>query len=157
MGDRNRATILAEFIMRNWTPCRVADVAGGQGNLSMWLALHGYECTVIDPRKTKLSRAERTQTRRSGLRIGRLRQMYVSSMASDYDLVIGLHPDGATRELALSAPTVPVVIVPCCNMWAPGQPVDGLIADTWNRLGIDWWTTRLPMRGRNTAYIARST
>ena len=153
MGDRNRATVLAEFVMRNWNPCRVADVAGGQGDLSLWLTLHGYECTVIDPRNTALGKQLRVQVRRNNLHIGRLRKKYSRNMASDYDLVVGLHPDGATKELALSAQVAPVVIVPCCNMWAPGQPVNGLIEDTWNRMGVDWWMTNLPMHGRNTVYI----
>lgn len=157
VGDHNRALVLAEFVMRNFQPCTVADVAGGQGNLSMWLALHGYDCTVIDPRNTTFSKRWRAQVKRNRLHIKRLRREYCAAMAQDYELVIGLHPDGATRELALSVQIAPaVVIVPCCNMWARGQDVSGLIEDTWNRLGATWWSTQLPMGGKNVVYVGRA-
>ncbi|MBQ2750839.1 MAG: hypothetical protein IJF34_13725, partial [Clostridia bacterium] len=37
--------------------------------------------------------------------------------ASYYDLIIGLHPDEATRPVAESAFERPTVLVPCCNFW----------------------------------------
>lgn len=39
-------------------------------------------------------------------------------MATYYDLVIGLHPDDALREVVNSARVRPVVVVPCCNFWS---------------------------------------
>ena len=36
---------------------------------------------------------------------------------SYYDLVIGLHPDEAVREVVESAKVRPVLVVPCCNFW----------------------------------------
>lgn len=39
-------------------------------------------------------------------------------MASYYDLVIGLHPDEATRSVVESALIRPVVIILRCNFWS---------------------------------------
>ena len=38
-------------------------------------------------------------------------------MADYYDLLVGLHPDDALRELAKAALIRPVVLIPCCNFW----------------------------------------
>ena len=35
----------------------------------------------------------------------------------DCDVIIGLHPDDALREVVNSARVRPVVVVPCCNFW----------------------------------------
>jgi hypothetical protein len=43
---------------------------------------------------------------------------YTASLASYYDLIIGLHCDEALREVAASALVRPVVVVPCCNFWS---------------------------------------
>lgn len=83
----------------------IADVAGGQGMLARMLNKHGYESEFIDPRGWTMvgvnSRAEE----------------YSSDMADYYDLVVGLHPDGALRPVVESAKDRPVLVVPCCNFW----------------------------------------
>jgi hypothetical protein len=38
-------------------------------------------------------------------------------MAGFYDLIVGLHPDGATREIVESAAYRPILLIPCCNEW----------------------------------------
>jgi len=38
-------------------------------------------------------------------------------MADYYDVIIGLHPDDALREVVNSARVRSVVVVPCCNFW----------------------------------------
>ena len=38
-------------------------------------------------------------------------------MAGYYDVIIGLHPDDALREVVNSARVRPVAVVPCCNFW----------------------------------------
>jgi hypothetical protein len=35
----------------------------------------------------------------------------------NYDVIIGLHPDDALREVVDSARVRPVVVVACCNFW----------------------------------------
>jgi len=88
----------------------IADVAGGQGMLSRILTKkYGYAAEVIDPRGWAL----RGVSNRS--------EEYDASMAPYYDLIVGLHPDEATRQVAESATERPVVIVPCCNFWDSSQ------------------------------------
>ena len=66
---------------------------------------HNIACDVIDPRGWVLrgvsSRAEE----------------YSAEMADYYDVVVGLHPDEALREVVESGRVRPVVVVPCCNFW----------------------------------------
>ena len=40
------------------------------------------------------------------------------AFSSYYDLIVGLHPDGALREVAQAALLRPVLLVPCCNFWS---------------------------------------
>ena len=107
-GDERRFEILAEFIyLRYGSSVRyIADVAGGQGLLARTLnKKYNYEAEVIDPRGYTLkgvpSRA----------------QEYTSDLAVYYDLIVGLHPDEATRPVAESAKVRPVILIPCCNEW----------------------------------------
>lgn len=106
-GDPERFEVLAAFIADRFPDARyVADVAGGQGMLSRVLRKkYGVEAEVIDPRGWALkgvpSRAE----------------YYSAAMADFYDLVVGLHPDEATRAVVESAAVRDVMVVPCCNFW----------------------------------------
>lgn len=84
-----------------------ADVAGGQGMLARLLRKrYGIECDVIDPRGWTMKGVTSRQ------------ETYSAELADFYDLVIGLHPDQAIREVARSALIRPVIIVPCCNFWS---------------------------------------
>jgi hypothetical protein len=40
------------------------------------------------------------------------------SEADYFDLIVGLHPDEATRSVAGAALVRPAVLVPCCNFWS---------------------------------------
>jgi hypothetical protein len=40
------------------------------------------------------------------------------AMASYYDLIVGLHPDEATRAVAEAALVCRAIMIPCCNFWA---------------------------------------
>lgn len=85
----------------------IADVAGGQGLLSRILCKkYNYASEVIDPRGWCLRGIENRQ------------ELYTADMSGYYDLVVGLHPDEATRPVAESALTRPVILVPCCNFWS---------------------------------------
>jgi hypothetical protein len=98
----------------------IADVAGGKGMLSRILAKkYNYEPTVIDPRGYPL------------LGVSNLESEYLSSSASYYDLVVGLHPDQATKEIAFSAVTTNTILIPCCNFWDKTKKLgrDALISE----------------------------
>ena len=107
-GDESRFEILAEFVYARYGDGvrYIADVAGGQGLLSRILnKKYNYMSEVVDPRGYTLKGVPSKQA------------LYSPEMAEYYDLIIGLHPDGATRAVAESARIRPVVLVPCCNEW----------------------------------------
>jgi hypothetical protein len=106
-GDPRRFDAVADLVAARFPAARTAaDVAGGQGMLARILTKrHNIDTEVVDPRGWVLrgvaSRAEE----------------YRAAMADFYDVVVGLHPDEALREVVASASTRPVVVVPCCNFW----------------------------------------
>jgi hypothetical protein len=107
-GDERRFMVTADFLAGRFPQAKTAaDVAGGQGMLARLLRKrHNIDCDVVDPRGWVLrgvpSRAEQ----------------YRADMAGYYDVIIGLHPDEALREVVSSARVRPVVVVPCCNFWS---------------------------------------
>jgi hypothetical protein len=130
MGARNRFSVFAEFILKEFPEARsIADVGGGRGLLSAELLIAGCIPTVVDPRPVgKLPHKVRRKFRKLALRCGRLpglarcRIRAEALMPWDYDLIVGLHPDSATEpvvRLAVAA-RKPFAVVPCCVM-----PLDG--------------------------------
>lgn len=111
-GDPERFDVLASFIAdRYGRSIRfVADVAGGQGMLARVLTKKfGYEASVVDPRGWALRGVDTHEA------------VFAPQDASYYDLIVGLHPDEATRAVAEAAVVRPVVLVPCCNFWDRSQ------------------------------------
>jgi hypothetical protein len=111
-GDESRFEIVAEYIYARFGSDikHIADVAGGRGLLSRILnKKYNYRAEVIDPRGYVLKGVP-------SLQVG-----FSSEMAEFYDLIVGLHPDGATREVAESAAYRPILLVPCCNEWDRSQ------------------------------------
>ena len=150
MGDRNRFLILADFIHRNFKPCNVADVAGGNGFLSYYLNIFGFNSSVIDPRKSSLPREFRNK-----VKINYSNNKFTSQIASNFDLVIGLHPDGATKEICKSALIKPIVIIPCCNYWneEQGNNIYSKCINFLKNNRISYWETTLSMSGKNNVII----
>ena len=108
-GAADRFEVMAAFIYERYGSSvqYIADVAGGQGMLSRILRKkYNYEAEVVDPRGWTLrgvpARAEE----------------FDPALATYYDLVVGLHPDQATRAVAEAALVKPVIVVPCCNFWS---------------------------------------
>jgi hypothetical protein len=108
-GDPRRFEALAEFIYERYgrTIRYIVDVAGGQGMLSRLLRKqYNYECEVVDPRGWALKG------------VACRAAAFEPAMAKYYDLVVGLHPDAATRVVAEAALLRPVILIPCCNFWS---------------------------------------
>ena len=107
-GDPQRFEVVADFIASRYgnTIHSVADVAGGKGILTRLLTKKkNFECDLIDPRRTVLKG------------IAHRPEQFDPDMADYYDLLVGLHPDGALRQLGEAARIRPAVIIPCCNFW----------------------------------------
>jgi hypothetical protein len=84
----------------------IADVAGGQGELSSLLRHRfGYDAEVVDPRGWRIKGVPGRE------------EEFDPAQASYYDLVVGVHPDQATRAVALAALYTRTLLVPCCNFW----------------------------------------
>ncbi len=152
MGDKRRFEMLSKFILDTYPSVRsIADVAGGQGMLSLHLAVAGLTPTVIDPRATCLVKRDRRRQRRGELpTFDRRQQLFSAGDVQEFDLIVGLHPDGATAEIASCADHRPCIIVPCCNYgWGVvGDPADH-VRRFWTECGIAWREAVLPMGGRN--------
>jgi hypothetical protein len=106
-GDPARFPVLLDLITERFgSEVRyIADVAGGQGMLSRLLRKKNYDAEVIDPRGWRLRGVPGQENE------------FNPAQASYYDLVVGLHPDEATRAVAISALYTRTLLVPCCNFW----------------------------------------
>lgn len=107
-GDPNRFWVVAEYIIQNYgrTIKRIADVGGGQGMLTRILRKKfNYDAQVIDSKGWTL------------VGVPARKETYVADMADYYDLIVGLHPDAALKEVVISALVRPVIVIPCCNFW----------------------------------------
>jgi hypothetical protein len=67
---------------------------------------YNYDCEVIDPRGWTLKGVP-----------GKPAELD-PSLAEYYDLIVGLHPDEATRAVAEAALVRPAILIPCCNFWS---------------------------------------
>ncbi len=108
-GAFERFQVVAEFIYDRYGKSvrYIADVAGGQGMLCRILRKkYNYECEVIDPRGWTLKGVPNQAV-----------ELDVA-IAGYYDLIVGLHPDEATRAVAQAALVRPAILIPCCNFWA---------------------------------------
>ena len=107
-GAPERFEVVADYVYQKFgnKVKYIADVAGGQGMLAKILRKkYNYEVEVIDPRGWTL------------VGVKNRKEKYASDMVSYYDLIVGLHPDEATRAVAESAMFRPVILIPCCNCW----------------------------------------
>jgi len=107
-GDAQRFEEIAHFVGMHFGKSikRIADVGGGQGMLARMLKKKfNFEVDVIDPRGYTM------------VGVNSRKEEYKADMATFYDLIIGLHPDNALREVVESAKMRPILVLPCCNFW----------------------------------------
>lgn len=107
-GDPARFPAVASLISRVYGRSirYIADVAGGQGLLAKLLRNRfGYDAEVVDPRGWRIKGVPGRE------------EAFDPRQASYYDLVVGVHPDQATRAIAVSALYTRTLLVPCCNFW----------------------------------------
>ncbi len=105
-GDAARFEVVADYVASHFTDVKyVADVAGGQGMLSRLLNKRGYQAEVVDPCGWTMVGVDSRP------------EEYSANIADYYDLIVGVHPDQATRPVAESALVRPILIIPCCNFW----------------------------------------
>ena len=94
-GDPQRFEVVADFIAERYSSTihSIADVAGGKGILTRLLTKKkNFACELIDPRRTVLKGIDHRP------------DQFDPEMADYYDLLVGLHPDGALRQLGEGSP-----------------------------------------------------
>ncbi|MBT4503092.1 MAG: hypothetical protein HOC74_35495 [Gemmatimonadetes bacterium] len=143
MADKQRFDLFARFILERYGCCRVYDIAGGMGMLNQVLTELGCETTTFD-------------TRHKHLPVRYEQRRFSVEEPCAADVVVGMHPDGATRVIVDYAArwNVPFAVVPCCSD-------NGMPYKSWMRflgeyaveLGLGVEEHSLPMRGRARVLI----
>lgn len=139
MADKRRFDLFAELLVQRFPNARrVFDVAGGMGKLNEALTRRGLVVTTFDRRHKHLPVrfAERD---------------FTLEEPCECDLVVGMHPDGATRVIIEYAARhrVPFAVVPCCSDNSmPYKPWMRHLAELATVAGLGAEETQLPMDGR---------
>ena len=94
MADLRRFTVFAQFLAERFDARRVFDVAGGMGKLNEALTARGRQVFTFDRRHRRLD-------------VPYVERTFTLDEPCDAELVVGLHPDGATRVIIEYAPLAP--------------------------------------------------
>lgn len=158
MGDKRRFDLFARFIANLVPPgermaTRVADVAAGKGMLSWALRQHGFlNITPFEPRPRRGG-----QVTRLGIQV----RDFTPELAKGFDLIAGMHPDGATDCILEGAARYGAlaVVSPCCvrpNAWTywgnkqSHRMWHEHLVSTSAKRGLVLQTGKLKMDGANT-------
>ena len=139
MADKRRFDFFAELVRKQFPEAkRVFDVAGGMGKLNEALTQRGCDVTTFDRRHKHLpvKFAERE---------------FSLDEPCECDVVVGMHPDGATRVIIDYAARhrVPFAIVPCCSDNSmPYKPWMRHLTELAKAQGLMVTEESLPMDGR---------
>lgn len=155
MGDPARFRAFACLISRSIpADARIADVAGGKGQLQAALRQLGFRDVTSWDKRPRYARGRR------GYHYGYFHHQGMPR----YDAVVALHPDQGTDHALLYCLErgVPGLICPCCVMpsavtygGVPGsyrdwcRHLEGLVKEA--RVPFSW--EKLPMRGRNRVLL----
>lgn len=111
MGDRNRFKEFTHLIISHFPNrhTRIADVAGGKGMLQAALRQAGYRNIVTIDKRPKLAHPDRQDRCRYKL-------FNCNEFNGEFDLVLGMHPDGATDHIIEYSRinSVDFMVCPCC-------------------------------------------
>jgi hypothetical protein len=140
MADKRRFELFARFLVTRFPGApRVYDVAGGMGRLNEALTLLGATVTTFDLRHKRLP-------------VRYAERVFTLEEPCEADLVVGLHPDGATRVIIEYAARhgLPFAVVPCCSdNGMPYNPWMRHLAEVAREAGFSRVEeARLPMEGR---------
>jgi hypothetical protein len=104
MADLRRFSAFARFLAERFGSPRVFDVAGGMGKLNEALTARGAQVVTFDRRHRHLS-------------VPYIERGFTLDEPCNADLVVGLHPDGATRVIIEYAALhrIGFAVVPCCS------------------------------------------
>jgi hypothetical protein len=156
-----RFQLLAEWIVANYKPCKVADIGGGKGLLSHLLNQAGFSSTVIDPLDQPLPVKYREIGGRrvkagDAWKVDRVKAAFAKEMAPGYDLLVGLHAHGSGLKMIEASAEYgkEFVMVPCCLYDEPVVRVPGLdwfdsLESAAKAKGLEVGRFELNFRGKN--------
>lgn len=146
MADRRRFELFADLVAAEFAGVRSAyDIAGGQGKRNEALTARGLDVLTFD-----------TRWKRAPVRYAERRFTLDEPCACG--LLVGMHPDGATRVIVEYAQQhrVPFAIVPCCaDNGMPYRPWMRHLAELATAGGIEVVERLLPMQGRARVLLGR--
>lgn len=104
MADKRRFELFAQLIAERFPAPRIFDIAGGQGRLNEALTRLGRTVTTFDLRHKHLP-------------VRYAQRPFTLDEPCECDLLVGMHPDGATRLVIEYAARhrLPFAVVPCCS------------------------------------------
>lgn len=146
MADKRRFDLFAEFVTRSFDAPSIYDVAGGQGRLNEALSARGRRVLTFDQRHKHLD-------------VAFAQRHFTLDEPCDAQLLVGMHPDGATRIIVEYAAVhrIPFAMVPCCSD-------NSMSYKPWMRHLVELARTRgfptveevtLPMEGRARVIVGR--
>ncbi len=140
MADKQRFELFARFLVDRFDAPRVFDVAGGMGKLNEALTSLGRTVTTFDLRRPH-----------KRLPVRYAERIFTLDEPCEAELVVGMHPDGATRIIVEYAGKhrIPFAVVPCCSdNGMPYKPWMRHIAELGAAQGFAVEEHTLPMQGR---------
>lgn len=104
MADKRRFDLFADYLTRTFEAPSIFDVAGGMGRLNEALGARGRHVLTFDCRHKHLP-------------VPFAERRFTLAEPCDAQLVVGMHPDGATRIIVEYAALhrIPFAVVPCCS------------------------------------------
>jgi hypothetical protein len=146
MADLRRFSFFAQFVRDRFDARRVFDVAGGTGKLNQALSALGCQVATFDRRHKHLD-------------VPYAQRAFTLDEPCDADLVVGMHPDGATRVIIEYAALhhIGFAVVPCCSDNGMSyKPWMRHLMDLARAQGFDEVSEEtLPMRGRARVVYGR--
>ena len=146
MADKRRFELLARLVTEQFpTAHRAFDIAGGMGKLNLALTARGLDVLTFD-------------TRWKHVDVQYAQRRFTLEEPCTCDVVVGMHPDGATRIIVEYAAkhARPFAIVPCCSdNGMPYRPWVRHLAELGAQLDLDVAEAALPMQGRARVLLGR--
>ncbi|GMT96127.1 hypothetical protein KH5H1_02460 [Corallococcus caeni] len=140
MADKRRFDLFADLLVTRFPQAlRVYDIAGGMGKLNESLTQRGRTVTTFDLRHKHLP-------------VKYAQRLFTLEEPCEAELVVGMHPDGATRIIIEYAARhgLGFAVVPCCSdNGMPYKPWMRHLADVARDAGFTAVEeAELPMDGR---------
>ena len=161
-----RFQLLRQWIVGQFKPCRVADIGGGKGLLTLLLNQSGFQSVVIDPYKQALPTKYKDLTKQKfkiseEQSVSRIDAVFEKEMAKDFDLLIGLHAHGSNMKIieAAAEHKKNFILMPCCVIDEPITPQPNInwldsLEEYANKLGLKTERFELNFRGQNKGFYS---